>query len=151
ILYFLNLVSIVCWRSRMNIPVKNNTGCVTFIVLFLLSVSAYGQQGNEHLVKKYSISEGLSHAVVNSITQDKKGLMWFATDDGFNRFDGYLFQTFRFDHHDAQPLHDNFVQRIFNDNDGDLWISSRQGMYRFDLSTEQLFPFLDSADNNRND
>ncbi|HYG20062.1 MAG TPA: two-component regulator propeller domain-containing protein, partial [Ohtaekwangia sp.] len=130
---------------------RNTTRRIGIMMFWLLSMNVYAQHGYERLIKKYGVTEGLSQAVVNSITQDKKGLMWFATDDGFNRFDGYSFQAFRFDCQDTRFLHDNFVQRIFNDRDGDLWVSSRQGMYRFDLSTEQLFPFIDSTGVNRND
>lgn len=120
-------------------------------IIIGLSLSGVSIAQQNHLIKKYGIADGLSQAVVNSITQDKKGMMWFATDDGVNRFNGYEFQTFRFDCSEKELLHDNFVQRIFNDKDGNLWISSRQGMYRFDLSTEKLFPFLDSTNHNRND
>ena len=34
-------------------------------------------------------SDGLSHDNVYSIIQDKYGFIWFATQDGLNRYDGY--------------------------------------------------------------
>jgi ligand-binding sensor domain-containing protein/signal transduction histidine kinase/DNA-binding response OmpR family regulator len=74
--------------------------------------------------------------------------MWFATDDGFNRFDGYSFVTFKFDASDSSQFHDNFVQSIFSDSNGMLWVSSRKGFYRFNLSNQQLTPFLHQASNN---
>src|SRR5688572_19541700 len=135
----------------MNTGTKIMAKRAGIVVFFMLCMNAHAQQQYDRLIKKYSIREGLSQAVVNSITQDKKGLMWFATDDGFNRFDGYQFHPFRFNSRDTLLLHDNFVQRIFNDGQGDLWLSSRHGMYRFDLSTEGLFHSLDSTENNRND
>jgi len=135
----------------MIISSKNIANFIRAIALVLVTINAFSQHEPGKLIRKFSIQEGLSQAVVNSISQDKKGFMWFATDDGFNRFDGYTFQTFKFDCHDTRLLHDNFVQRIFNDSEGNLWVSSRQGMYNFDLSTQELFPYLDSTDKNRND
>jgi len=135
----------------MSTSSKRAVDLIMVITLMLIALNSSGQQEPGKLIKKFSIQEGLSQAVVNSITQDKKGFMWFATDDGFNRFDGYTFQTFKFDCHDTRLLHDNFVQRIFNDSEGNLWVSSRQGLYNFDLSTQELFPYLDSTGKNRND
>jgi ligand-binding sensor domain-containing protein len=44
----------------------------------------------EHL----SINEGLSQNTVVSIVQDNQGFLWFGTEDGLNRYDGYQFKLF---------------------------------------------------------
>jgi ligand-binding sensor domain-containing protein len=36
-----------------------------------------------------SVEEGLSNSFVNCVIQDRTGFLWFGTDDGLNRFDGY--------------------------------------------------------------
>ncbi len=41
----------------------------------------------EHL----SIENGLSQSIVKAIVQDHAGFMWFGTEDGLNRYDGYEF------------------------------------------------------------
>lgn len=107
------------------------------VVSLLLYLSANAQFESRRVIRKYSVKEGLSQAVVNSITQDKKGLMWFATDDGLNRFNGYSFTTFKYDALDSAN-HDNFVQSIFSDSEGGLWVSSRGGLYTLDLSSLKL-------------
>ena len=48
-------------------------------------------------VQRYSLEEGLSQQAVNAITQDADGFMWFGTEDGLNRFDGYEFRQLRHD------------------------------------------------------
>lgn len=42
----------------------------------------------------YAIREGLSNRLVGDIEMDKFGLVWLATGNGLNRFDGYEFVTF---------------------------------------------------------
>ena len=65
------------------------------LLLILLSVcmsSAHSQQ-----TLKFShikVEEGLSHSWVKTICQDEQGFMWFGTDDGLNRFDGYTISSF---------------------------------------------------------
>jgi ligand-binding sensor domain-containing protein/signal transduction histidine kinase/CheY-like chemotaxis protein len=98
-----------------------------------------GAQGNqESRVKKYGIKDGLSQAVVNSISQDNQGLMWFATEDGLNRFDGYSFKNYKNDPDNPKTLADNFIQNIFRDSEGSFWVSSRKGLHHFDESREQF-------------
>lgn len=54
---------------------------------FLLSAQPY-------TIKHLSIREGLSNNHVVSIAQDKRGSLWFATEEGLNKFDGIRFLTF---------------------------------------------------------
>lgn len=103
------------------------------LLLLWLSVAAYAQSGR--IVKKHSVKDGLSQGVVTSITQDDKGLMWFATEEGLNRFDGYSFKVFKY------GTTDNFVQHVFKDSDGGIWSSSRRGLYHFDQSAELFIPY----------
>ena len=82
-------------------------------------------------VLRYSIREGLSFGVVNSIAQDNDGLMWFATGDGVSRFDGTAFKNFKYDRNDPQSLPGNYVKSIIRDKNGTIWVSSRDGIGEF--------------------
>ena len=99
------------------------------IVLGFLFVSmpigSFAQFQPRNLTKHWSIKDGLSQGVVNSITQDNQSMMWFATEDGLNRFDGYSFKVFQYDPDNKASIADNFVQSIFKDSEGTLWVSSR--------------------------
>ncbi|MEJ2354171.1 MAG: two-component regulator propeller domain-containing protein, partial [Anaerolineales bacterium] len=55
------------------------------------SISSRRDLKFEHL----SVEHGLSHSSVNCIFQDSQGFMWFGTDDGLNKFDGYTFRVYR--------------------------------------------------------
>lgn len=59
-----------------------------FTILSSMGLRAQVQNHFEHLTIRY----GLSHSVIFSIVQDKKGFIWLATQDGgLNKYDGYKF------------------------------------------------------------
>lgn len=101
---------------------------------FLLALvqCSFAQVQPRNLTKHWSIRDGLSQGVINSIAQDDQSLMWFATEDGLNRFNGYSFKVFRYDPDIKTSIADNFIQSVFKDSKGTLWVSSRRGLLKFD-------------------
>jgi ligand-binding sensor domain-containing protein/signal transduction histidine kinase len=79
--------------------------------------------------------DGLSQNVVLAIAQDQRGFMWFGTEDGLNKYDGYQFTIYKHDPDDAQTLSDDYVSVIYEDRQGVLWIGTRNGLNRLDRST----------------
>ena len=71
--------------------------------------------------EELSIDEGLSQTIVYSIAQDNEGFMWFATEDGLNRYDGYHFSVIRHDPEDPNSLGYNHLLSLFVDSRGILW------------------------------
>ena len=47
-----------------------------------------------YIIKRLGIEQGLSNNYVVGITQDKQGFLWFATEEGLNKFDGTRFITY---------------------------------------------------------
>jgi diguanylate cyclase (GGDEF)-like protein/PAS domain S-box-containing protein len=76
--------------------------------------------------------QGLPQDTVDSMVQDHEGFMWFGTQAGLVRYDGYRFNVFRGRPGDADALQDNFVTTIFEDRQNRLWIGTRGGLYRLD-------------------
>ncbi|RAW02327.1 hybrid sensor histidine kinase/response regulator transcription factor [Pseudochryseolinea flava] len=109
------------------------------IVLMLFCIGSTNAQFlQENLVKHYNLKDGLSQAVVNSVFQDDESLIWIATEDGLNRFDGYNFKVFKHDPLKTNGLPDNFIQSLFRDSEGTLWVSSRKGLLQFDPNIESF-------------
>lgn len=77
--------------------------------------------------ERYTINEGISQNSVNTITQDHYGYLWFGTEDGLNRFDGYRFKVYRFDAEDPGSISDNYVNVVFQDSRGRLWVGTMDG------------------------
>lgn len=66
----------------------------SILFLWVFTLPTYAQLQPKNLVKHWSLKDGLSQGVINSATQDDQSLIWFATEDGLNRFDGYTFKYF---------------------------------------------------------
>ena len=58
------------------------------------------------------------------ILQDSRGFMWFGTEDGLNRYDGYTFKIYKPDPDEPNSLSDRWI-RLVEDKDGYLWIGTR--------------------------
>src|SRR6185369_16579758 len=77
-------------------------------------------------VQRYGLEEGLSQQDVNAITQDDQGFMWFGTEDGLNRFDGYEFRQLRHDRADPNSISNGWISSLVPSDDG-LWIATDGG------------------------
>ena len=63
----------------------------TYIAAFFLLLSATFAAAHPYLIQRLGIEQGLSNNSVVNITQDKDGFLWFATEEGLNKFDGNRF------------------------------------------------------------
>jgi signal transduction histidine kinase/ligand-binding sensor domain-containing protein len=101
-----------------------------------------GFSGQQIRFEKISIEQGLSQSSVYSIYQDSQGFLWFGTEDGLNKFDGYNFTVYRHDPDDPLSLSDNTILSIFEDKSGLLWVGTYgRGLNRFDRDGEQFTVF----------
>lgn len=83
----------------------------------------------EHL----ALEDGLSQNSVLAMLQDSQGFLWFGTQDGLNRYDGYSFTVFKNDPADPNSLSINSILALHEDDDGSLWIGTwGGGLNRFD-------------------
>ena len=88
-----------------------------------------------------TVKDGLSQGTVITIFQDNQGFMWFGTQDGLNRYDGYSFRVFKHDPSDSTTVNDNFIVLIAEDTAGSLWVGTREHpelLSRFDAATESF-------------
>ena len=83
-----------------------------------------------------TINDGLSDNRINSILQDRRGFMWFATEDGLNRYDGNTFVVYKNNRDDPNTLSSSLIQDLIEDGHGNLWIGTWDGLDKFDPTTE---------------
>lgn len=90
-----------------------------------------------------SLDEGLSQSTVLCIYQSSKGFMWFGTQEGLNKYDGYDFTVYRHDPVNTNSLSNDFVRAIVEDESGALWIGTdNRGLNKFDPATDNFSRFL---------
>lgn len=73
--------------------------------------------------RQLSTDDGLPSSEVYFVMEDSKGFMWFGTDNGVARFDGYEFTVF--DSKDG--LEDVVVFKLMEDYNGVIWVSTLSG------------------------
>jgi len=95
---------------------------------------------------RLSLDEGLSSSGVTAILQDHHGLLWFATQDGLNRFDGYTFRIYRGDPDDPAALSSSLINCLHEDQTGFLWVGTAQGLCRYDPGTDTFQRFKRGSD-----
>ncbi len=119
-----------------------------FIICFLIHIaSLYGQQ-NIVQFEHINLEEGLSQGSVYCVLQDQKGFLWFGTQDGLNKYDGYQFTVYRHNKYDSSSLSDNCINAIYEDVDGYLWIGTLSGgLNRLDLRTNTFKSFQVKGNN----
>jgi CheY-like chemotaxis protein/ligand-binding sensor domain-containing protein/AraC-like DNA-binding protein len=112
-----------------------------FFILLLISVSWPATSQTHIQFTHYSVDDGLSENNVLCMLQDRKGIMWFGTYDGLNKFDGYTFKTYKGSAGNQFALLNYRIDHIQEDIDGYLWIQTYDGrIYRFDAGSEQFLP-----------
>ncbi len=80
--------------------------------------------------------DGLSQVRASQILQDDQGFMWFGTQYGLNRYDGYKFKVFLHDPADPRSLSGVFITALFKDRSGVLWVGCNQFLDKYDPATE---------------
>lgn len=92
-----------------------------------------------YTIKQLGIREGLSNNHVVSIAQDKKGYLWFATEEGLNKFDGIRFiPYYKEETTGKQSITGNELNYLLDDPvDSILWIGTqRAGLNAYNYITD---------------
>lgn len=91
--------------------------------------------------KELSVKDGLVSNMVHTTIQDSDGFMWFGTEDGLSRYDGYSFLNFFQSPTDTLSLSNNLVLSLAEDKNKHLWIGTHQGLNMLDLETYKVTRF----------
>jgi diguanylate cyclase (GGDEF)-like protein len=83
--------------------------------------------GPEMAFTRLSSAEGLSPGAIRAIVQDERGFVWFGTEDGLDRYDGYELRHFANIRAVPGSLPDSWISALARDASGRLWIGSDGG------------------------
>lgn len=113
------------------VDLKISVKCIQLLVLsfLIINIKPISLYANENGIRfeHISLEKGLSQSSVHCILQDSKGFMWFGTEDGLNKYDGYDFKVYKYDDRDKNSLSDNFIWTVYEDDSGNIWIGTGGG------------------------
>ena len=69
-----------------------------------------------------SFGKGPSHSRVSHIVQDDQGFLWFGTQDGLQRYDGYDLREYRYDPRNPTGPGAVLTRSLLKDRSGKLWV-----------------------------
>lgn len=111
-----------------------------FSVLALLNICFFSViQAQPFVIKRLGVEDGISSNYVVSVSQDRKGYIWIATESGLNRFDGRQFNVYT---KNNSGLTGNELNAVLADPyENKVWIGTqRDGLCYFDYETETISP-----------
>jgi ligand-binding sensor domain-containing protein/signal transduction histidine kinase/DNA-binding response OmpR family regulator len=91
--------------------------------------------------------DGLSSNTVTAILKDSHGLMWFATEDGLNKFDGTQVKVYRANKKDPSSLKSNDISSLHQDKAGRIWVGTVEGGLHYYDRKRDAFVSLASPPN----
>ncbi|WP_297632839.1 sensor histidine kinase [uncultured Clostridium sp.] len=125
---------------------------ITIVVIFNCStIVAEGVESNDDIrFKNITVNDGLSQGSVYSILQDSNGYMWFGTNDGLNRYDGYSFEVLKGSDKEADKLYSGIVGSVIEDSEKNIWVGASGGLAKVDSKTLVVERIeVDSDDKNK--
>jgi len=103
------------------------------LLFFLNSQIAFAQK---QPFIHYSVPEGLPSSEVYKVHQDRKGFIWFATDNGVVRYDGSQMENYQVN----EGLTDPVVFGIVEDSKGRIWFRTFSGKISY-YSNKKIHPY----------
>jgi ligand-binding sensor domain-containing protein len=109
-----------------------------FVIAAISGGSSVYPQNNPFVFRHITVEDGLAGNDVRSIIQDSKGFMWFATDNGLQKYDGYNFTTYHHIAIDSQSISSDNLNCLMQDKQKNIWsISFLSGFNRLDPITNK--------------
>jgi ligand-binding sensor domain-containing protein len=108
---------------------------ITFLILLISNDILAVPREKKIFFKKYTQKEGLSSFRIRKIIQDPYGLIWIATQDGLNRFNGHSFTSFT---RNSNFLCNDITDISLDEEMKNVWcVSPYTAIQSLSLSTEQ--------------
>ena len=93
-----------------------------------------------------TVNDGLSQNSVMSIAQDTTGFLWFATQDGLDKYDGKEFTIYKEQFEDVTRPSYSKLGKVFIDSKNTLWAITNPGILKYYDKTKEKFQSIRSID-----
>ena len=104
------------------------------IVLFISGTVARGQ-----IYKYIGLEDGLNNQKIYHIQKDRRGYMWFLTQEGVDRYDGKHIKHYTFSD-ECMTLDSRIALGwLYMDSENVLWVIGQKGrIFRYDLQHDKF-------------
>lgn len=77
--------------------------------------------------KLASFSKNLTQQTVSQTLQDSSGALWFLTQEGLNKYNGFTLENYRYSLTNPMSISTNSVTGLAEDTNGNIWVATRGG------------------------
>lgn len=91
------------------------------------------------------VTNGLAQSTVTALAQGPLGYMWFATEGGVQRYDGYSYVSYRHDPTDPHSLSGGTINALAFSDDATLWVGSSNGLDRLPAGSHMFMHYRHQA------
>lgn len=106
--------------------------------LVFLSLISLILQAQPYHFSRIDNTGGLSNNQIESIFKDSRGFVWFGTNYGLNRYDGYQVKVYKQNRNDSTSISFNSIGEIQEDADGNIWLRSNESYAVYDIKSERF-------------
>ena len=116
------------------------------IYLLLQVLIASGITPEKLRFKHLTEENGLTNSYINCIGQDRNGFIWFGSENGLYRYDGYRFKHYLNLPGDTNSINSNTIFKLYTDTHHNLWVGTFMGIMRYDEEYDSFHDFNLSTD-----
>jgi len=114
-------------------------------MLLVACCSAPGLAAPDLHFERLSLEDGLSQSSIYALAEDELGFMWFGTEQGADRYDGYRIQSLSHASGQSPGLSHSRVRSMHSDAAGRLWIGTLNGLNRVDPVSGRVLERFEGA------
>lgn len=136
------------FAKRHHTKCNSNMRNILFCYFLIITCSCFAQN-----YRYISVEDGLSNRRVYSIQKDKKGYMWFLTQEGIDRFDGKHFKHYRLVSNGQDVNSFENLNKLYADTTGIMWEIGKNGqIFKYNVLHDSFQLICDlKTDENRGD
>lgn len=109
--------------------------CSLLVINSLSVYSHYERLSFNHITEKDGIPFKNNYY---AIIQDSKGFMWFGSEEGLHRYDGYKFTNYYYDPDNIKSLCGQTVWGLQEDDQKKIWIAANRGTDVYEWKTDSF-------------
>ncbi|MCO6493259.1 MAG: hypothetical protein J5I98_32865, partial [Phaeodactylibacter sp.] len=106
------------------------TALATGIFSYAPAQPSYPDPANWH-VARLPVEDELGSNGIKAVAEGRQGFLWFASNNGIARYDGYSYKNYPAITGDSTSLNHGRTSAAFVDHQGVLWVGTREGINRY--------------------